>query len=174
MTADGVRLPIGGRIDRVDRLGDGTFRVIDYKSGGSWRYRSGKNDAPLKGGRILQPAIYAAGASQSLAGTVSAFEYRFPRERSPDDVVALDAATLASAPGVVDSLLTHLEAGEFIPTDDRGDCAYCDYRPICRAVGEGADTVTARAAWGAVHGADAEAYVSLRRRRTATTDEDVP
>lgn len=167
LTADGIKLLIGGRIDRVDRFTDGSLRVIDYKSGSSFRFRSlGAKDTPLKGGRMLQPAIYAEGARQALGAAVRAFEYRFPRERAPDDRVVVDQAMLAKAPAVVASLLSHLRDGNFIATDDSGDCSYCDYRAICHVSGDSRSVASPRAEWGKEHGENAPEYVQMRTRRT--------
>ena len=165
VTSDGTRLLIGGYIDRVDRLGNGALRLVDYKSGGSRRFRVTRKDPPLHGGRMLQPAIYASGASQSMESAVAQFEYRFPRERSPDDRVVLSAAALAPAPAIVSSLLSHLRTGDFLPTNETKDCSYCDYRSICRVTGERQETFSPRASWGEVHAESVPEYEKLRRRR---------
>jgi ATP-dependent helicase/nuclease subunit B len=170
--SDGTVLPIGGFVDRVDRLPDGAWRVVDYKSGSGARFRPGSKEPPLKGGRLMQPAWYAAGIAQALGGPVASVEYRFPREAAPRDRVRVDDATLAAAPALVTSLLTHLRTGDFVPTDEAGDCTWCDFRTICQVRIDGFTTESPRAAWGDAHGAGAPAYVELRRRRGR--DDDAP
>ncbi len=164
-SADGLELPIHGRIDRVDRFADGSLRIIDYKTGSSGRFRVGSKDAPLKGGRMLQPALYAAGASQALGAPVQEFEYRFPKERTLFDRVRLTRADIARAPAIVSSLLAHPRSGSFVPTDDPDDCVYCDFRDICRVNGDRRDITSPRADWGKAHGESAPEYVQMRARR---------
>ncbi|MGH7688820.1 MAG: PD-(D/E)XK nuclease family protein, partial [Gemmatimonadaceae bacterium] len=164
VAADGTRLAIGGRIDRVDRYPDGSLRIVDYKSGSNYAYRNLNRDGLLNGGRVLQPAIYAAGAGQALGSEIRQFEYRFTKGHPPDDRIALDADALAGAPAIVASLLTHLRSGQFIPTDCADDCKFCDFRSICRV--QGTDPVRSpRAEWGKEHGADAGEYAEMRKRR---------
>lgn len=171
VTSDGTTLQIGGFIDRVDRYADGTLRIVDYKTGSSRPYTLTSKDAPLKGGRILQPAIYAAGASQALGGDVVQFEYRFPKERSPKDRVTLTKEEFAAAPEIVTSLLTHMRTGQFIPTNTATDCSYCDYRSICRVSTDQWDTHSPRVEWGVKYGADTAAYESLLLRRAPREKE---
>jgi CRISPR/Cas system-associated exonuclease Cas4 (RecB family) len=149
------------------------LRIVDYKTGSSSRYRLGAKDAPLKGGRMLQPALYSAGAEQAHGASVREFEYRFPKERTLFDRVRLSKADIAQAPMIVGSLLSHLRHGTFLPTDDIEDCAYCDFRDICQVSGERQDTSSPRAEWGKRHGEQAPEYVQLRSRRSPSGAGDV-
>ncbi len=63
---EGMRIRIGGRIDRVDtgRVGETiVFQVIDYKSASEFTMKSDE----LHDGRKLQPAVYAMAAAQILS-----------------------------------------------------------------------------------------------------------
>lgn len=55
---DGRHVYLRGRIDRVDRAGDGTLVVADYKTGGSYRYRDLSADTPLGDGTKLALPLY--------------------------------------------------------------------------------------------------------------------
>src|SRR5262249_20688345 len=83
-----VEIPVGrgrsfklrGAIDRVDEGSDGTFQVWDYKTGAAWSVREGVGP---RGGRQIQPALYAIAAETLLAragrpGRVSRSGYFFP------------------------------------------------------------------------------------------------
>lgn len=56
---DGRTVRVRGRIDRIDRAGDGGLAVVDYKTGGTSRYRDLGEAQPLGDGSMLQLAIYA-------------------------------------------------------------------------------------------------------------------
>ncbi len=58
------RLRLLGRIDRVDRLPDGTYGVWDYKTGSARRYESER--IYLDGGRQLQHVLYSWAAEALL------------------------------------------------------------------------------------------------------------
>lgn len=62
MDLDGQTVRLRGKIDRVDRDGDGHVRIIDYKSGNS----SGNNESALVRGERLQLPIYAMAAERAL------------------------------------------------------------------------------------------------------------
>ncbi len=160
-------IPVRGFIDRVDRTRDGKLVVIDYKTGRPDRYRKDKHDGPFRGGRHLQPAIYAAAAHQELNAEVARFEYRFPTERGENNDVAYDAAELGGASAIVAGLMRHVELGEFPPTNDADDCAYCDYAPVCRASNDGRRTTSPRAAWAERQAESLEQYRDMLARRAA-------
>ena len=139
-----IEVPIsGGRVlqfrgsaDRVDRDADGTLRVIDYKTGRSYDYRSLSPDSPDDRGTHLQLPVYglAARALHGDPATRVAAEYWFVNDREAfttigyevtDDVLEKVGATLGT---IVDGV----EQGQFVarPTASSSDpwvrCRYCD------------------------------------------------
>ena len=128
---------IHGRIDRVDRRGDGG-RVLDYKTG-----RRGRFVESVDGGRQLQPPLYlmayeklfGAGAASSSAGYCFPLEdgkkYKFVvSEKRPPDAAAV--RRLAAA------LLALARDGVFVAGRDgssraEGTCRYCEFRAVCDA-----------------------------------------
>lgn len=163
---DGSALPVRGRVDRIDALTDGTFRVIDYKSGKPDYFSSQSRTGPFNGGKQLQPAIYAGALRDLLGGEVSQFEYRFPTERGRNEIIAYDATQLAAARPLVTQLMEHIRDGEFIPTTDMNDCRYCDARTICRtqAGDHGAVRKSPRAEWAKAN-SGIDAFRGMRERR---------
>lgn len=160
---DGRRLPIEGFVDRVDRLADGSLRIIDYKTGSVFRYlRSGK-DTPLKGGRTLQAALYAHAVARLLEAEVSRSGYWFPKVTR---IVEYGAEDLRAGPAVVASLLDHPARGVFVPTTDAGACGFCDYAPICRVERDERfhKTTSPLAAWAKAHAPTLDAYRALLER----------
>jgi ATP-dependent helicase/nuclease subunit B len=158
-------IAVKGIIDRVDELPDGGLRVVDYKTGGNYQCRKNPKAGPFNGGRQLQPAVYASVSTSVLGGTVTSFEYRFPTEKGGGEVIAYDRAELADAREIIASLLGQVQRGEFVPTDDKSDCSYCDYRPICRVDRGEHATSSPRADWAAEHGPELPVYQVMRRLR---------
>ena len=166
----GRPLPLAGRVDRIDEHPDGTWRVIDYKTGRAFALAPKRG--PFDGGRKLQLPLYAAMVAHAHGVTVADAQYRFPTIRGEGEVLDVDAATLASAPALLVSLLDDVAAGRFLPTDDAADCRFCDYLAVCRVHRGDYNTVTSpRAAWTATRPDDEPALVNLRRRRTPQEDD---
>jgi RecB family exonuclease len=132
-TADGGTrtLPIRGRVDRIDLLGDGTFRLIDYKLG--W---------PPDRTRALQLPIYGLSAEQSLAGYRSRHwslgEAVYIAFKGPKRVVPLfkdadRAKVLEDAQARLLAAVDAIADGRFPPTpDDVFRCETCAYSAVCR------------------------------------------
>jgi ATP-dependent helicase/DNAse subunit B len=140
--ADGARLRLAGRIDRLEwsEKGD-ALRVIDYKTGGTW-------DAPeedqVAGGRALQLPLYLlAGASvleRSPDDGVGQYFYATRRgdfERSEFHGAALGPGR-ADVPGLLGALLARMRGGDFHAEpgiDEKGKgkkhCRYCSFDRLC-------------------------------------------
>jgi CRISPR/Cas system-associated exonuclease Cas4 (RecB family) len=162
---------IKGRVDRVDELGDGTLRVVDYKTGKpGQKYSSGTTHGAYNGGRQLQPAVYAAAVSARIDKAVSRFEYRFPTERGQNEIVGYDGDALISAAAVIPDLLVYIKTGAFIATNDGNDCGYCAYRENCRAP-ESKTDMPARVRWAIDHAEAIDQYRSMLTRRAAPEKE---
>lgn len=128
--ADGQvrQVQLRSKADRIDLLGDGTFRIVDYKIG----------RAPEKK-RSLQLPIYGACAEQALAGrhgrswTLGRAGYLAFREKNAfselqnaDKAVAEGAARLLA---VVDAV----ERGEFpVQPAEPFLCNWCAFPGVCR------------------------------------------
>lgn len=163
---DGSFLRVRGRIDRVDDIGDGLLLVIDYKTGSSSGFGKKPKDAPFKGGRQLQAAIYAEVAESLFGARVARFEYWFPTPRGKNDIVPYEREELRSVAPVVASLLEHIATGAFVPTSEADDCKFCDYRGICRVkVDDYGKVISPLAMWAAEHQHDHLQYASMRTRR---------
>jgi DNA helicase-2/ATP-dependent DNA helicase PcrA len=115
---------VRGRVDRVDRLPDGSYELIDYKTG------ERKNEAQLE--NDLQLALYRLAAREAWgleAGTGS-YYYVLDADKVAAPVRADDAERVER---------TVLEVGEgvlgqdFEPRPSPTTCSWCDYRLICPA-----------------------------------------
>lgn len=164
---DGRRLPVVGRVDRVDEHPDGRLRAVDYKTGKPDRYRPEPKRGALRGGRLLQPALYAAALSAMQGGRPTDFAYHFPTPAGQGTRIVYGPEAQAAAARVVSGLVDDLAAGRFLPTLDASDCAWCDYRDICRVrVTEYGNVESSPRAEAAAAAVDDEAWAAMRARRT--------
>jgi DNA helicase II / ATP-dependent DNA helicase PcrA len=113
-----------GRVDRVDRHPDGTYELIDYKTGKS------KTEDELR--EDIQLSLYQMGAKESWRLQTSAQSYfyvltgeRVPVTHSEDELDRVRATVSEIAGGILKQ--------RFEPTPAPEICSFCDYRIICPA-----------------------------------------
>jgi ATP-dependent helicase/nuclease subunit B len=127
-----------GRIDRIDRVGEGRYRVVDYKTG---RYSQYDKLRCFGGGRTLQHVLYALAAEEILKKTgvdkgprVVESGYYFPTRRGEGKEVTVKGFDREKLKELLRELLDIVSKGHFIVGLDV-TCGYCDFLPIC---GDGA------------------------------------
>ena len=162
----GGTVRLRGAIDRVDREG-GALTVVDYKTGASGRYE--RSHGTFNGGRRLQNAVYAAVAEALLGGRVERMEYHFPTRKGQNEAIAYRREELRRGLGLIDRLLDGVAEGHFLPTEEGGDCRFCDYAPICRHSQEGFGATTPLADWAKERIGTLPEYEE--RRETRSWDE---
>jgi DNA helicase-2/ATP-dependent DNA helicase PcrA len=113
-----------GRVDRVDRHPDGTYELIDYKTGRA------KTEEELR--EDVQLSVYQMGARESWGLETSAQSYfyvltgdRVPVEHSDEELDRVRATVSEIAGGILKQ--------RFEPTPSPEICSFCDYRIICPA-----------------------------------------
>jgi DNA helicase II / ATP-dependent DNA helicase PcrA len=113
-----------GRVDRVDRLPDGRYELIDYKTG------KAKSETDLR--EDVQLSLYQMGARESWQLETSAQSYYYvlsgqkvPVEHSEEELERVRATVAEIAQGILDQ--------DFDPTPSLEVCSFCDYRIICPA-----------------------------------------
>ncbi|HEX4837927.1 MAG TPA: PD-(D/E)XK nuclease family protein, partial [Solirubrobacteraceae bacterium] len=113
-----------GRVDRVDRLPDGAYELIDYKTS---RPRTA---AQLKGD--VQLSLYAVGARESweLEAERLAYYYVLDDLKVPVPSAEMDPGWIAT---VVAEVGEAIMAQRFEPTPSPAVCGLCDYRIACPA-----------------------------------------
>jgi ATP-dependent helicase/nuclease subunit B len=125
-----------GRIDRIDRLGDGAFEVVDYKTGSFYRPRYAGR---FRGGRLLQHALYGLAAAELLRrelpeARVTAGTYYFPAAKGGGQRLEIPHPSRATLAAVVADLLDVAASGAFLPTHEEGDCKFCEFDAVCDGV----------------------------------------
>ena len=113
-----------GRVDRVDRLADGGYELIDYKTG--------RPRTPAQLRDDVQLSLYAVGAREAwqLEAAQQAYYYvlddeKVPVEKTDADRQAIEATVMEVADGILGQ--------GFEPTPSFAACSQCDYRIACPA-----------------------------------------
>jgi DNA helicase II / ATP-dependent DNA helicase PcrA len=113
-----------GRVDRVDRHPDGSYELIDYKTG------KAKTESDLR--EDVQLSLYQMGARESWRLDTSAQSYfyvltgeRVPVEHSEEELERVRETVAEIAGGILKQ--------RFEPTPSAEICSFCDYRIICPA-----------------------------------------
>jgi RecB family exonuclease len=132
---DGLTLPLRGYVDRVDELAPHTYKILDYKTGSSRKYRE---DGYFAGGTQLQHAVYAAAVEQWLhesgldpEAKVVESGYYFPTYRGQGHEITRDQNRREDTSRLVGSMLEAMRQGLFPPTQDSRQCSWCDYQAVC-------------------------------------------
>ena len=101
-----------GRVDRVDRLPDGSHELIDYKTGKPKTERELREDVQL--------SLYQMGARESwgLETAAQSYYYVLDNERVRGTVAE-----------IADGIMSH----DFEPKPSPDLCPFCDYRIVCPA-----------------------------------------
>ncbi|MEA2361796.1 MAG: ATP-dependent helicase UvrD/PcrA [Thermoleophilaceae bacterium] len=113
-----------GRVDRVDRHPDGSFELIDYKTGKS------KTEDELR--EDVQLSVYQMGARESwrLETSAQSYFYVLSGEKVP---VKHSAEELERVRATVSEIAGGILKQRFDPTPSPEICRFCDYRIICPA-----------------------------------------
>lgn len=154
------RFLLSGKIDRIDKVGENIYRIIDYKSGGTYGY---SDRDYFKQGRQIQHALYAYACEMLLRknnlqnARVMEGVYLFPTKKGEGRRFVRVRGDISRFFELLDDLFTIIEEGTFAATDDPGECRWCDYQVVCRI--ERLQRVIA----GKRSDPDAEALSALRR-----------
>ncbi|MEP6778759.1 MAG: PD-(D/E)XK nuclease family protein [Gemmatimonadaceae bacterium] len=167
---DGSSIRVHGRVDRVDKLADGTLRLIDYKTGRSFELDSKRG--AFDGGRKLQLSLYSPAVTAVFNADVSTAEYRFPTEKGDGIVARASLDELALAPRIVQSLMRDVGAGLFLPTVSKDDCRYCDYASVCRVKVDRYDFESPRAEWAKESARSDAQFEQINFRTTRIGDSE--
>jgi DNA helicase-2/ATP-dependent DNA helicase PcrA len=115
---------VRGRVDRVDRLPDGDYELIDYKTG----ERKSADDLDDD----LQLALYRMAAREAWGIEASTGSYYYVLDgdkvaapTKPDDAERVERTVLQVGEGILSQ--------DFEPRPSPSVCSWCDYRLICPA-----------------------------------------
>ncbi|MBI2634714.1 ATP-dependent helicase [Candidatus Peregrinibacteria bacterium] len=114
---------VSGRIDRIDKIGNGIFEVIDYKTGR-------KKDDDLA--KNLQLSIYALACRDVLKIKADKLSLYFIEDNEKVSTTRTDKQ-LDQVESEVLSIIQEMERSKFEPKPGHY-CQFCNFRIICPAV----------------------------------------
>ncbi len=113
-----------GRVDRVDKLADGNYEMIDYKTGRPRTAEQLRDDVQL--------SLYAVGARESWHVEAERLSYYYVLDdvKVPVPSAEMDPDWIAR---VVEEVGEAIMSQRFDPTPSPSVCGLCDYRIACPA-----------------------------------------
>jgi DNA helicase II / ATP-dependent DNA helicase PcrA len=114
-----------GRVDRVDRLPDGEYELIDYKTGRP------KTAAQLS--EDVQLSLYAVGAREAWRLEASRQAYYYLLDDQKVEVPADNGDRAEWVQEVAMEVAEGILSQGFEPTPSFAACSMCDYRLVCPA-----------------------------------------
>jgi len=113
-----------GRVDRVDRMADGGYELIDYKTGRP------RTTAQLR--EDVQLSLYAVAAREAwkVESSSEAYHYVLDDEKVRVPAEELDRDWITDT---VAQVAEGIQAQGFEPTPSHAACSWCDYRIVCPA-----------------------------------------
>ncbi len=129
----GLKFRLAGQIDRIDQIGESSFEVIDYKTGGYFE----KDWAGIvSGGRKLQHALYGLAAAEILKQrvkrpSVTQGVYYFSSAKGGQERRTIDAMSSATLTTVLSDLRQVIASGLFVHAPDESACKWCDFGHAC-------------------------------------------
>lgn len=131
----GIHFKLKGFVDRVDRIGPHEYRIIDYKTGSTSKYKAAEY---FSGGTQLQHALYSIAVEQWLRETgmdfeakVTEAEYYFPTERGRGEKVRRIQNRREDLAAIISKLLESRNRGIYVPAKNSRSCGWCDYQAVC-------------------------------------------
>ncbi|MCC7263377.1 MAG: PD-(D/E)XK nuclease family protein [Candidatus Latescibacteria bacterium] len=127
-----LQLRLQGRIDRVDRLGEG-YQIWDYKTGASTSY---EGEDLLRGGIHLQWALYAYALEEILrerehGGRVTSAGYFFVGAREHGRRLSAPPPERELVARYLAPVVEMVEQGAFFHLQKERQCLHCDFASLC-------------------------------------------
>lgn len=120
-SVDGV--PVTGKVDRIDKLHDGSLSILDYKTG-----------KPIAPDRVLedpQLTMYQMACEELLGAKVSKLTFYHLPSLTALEVVRHPAEQVHALRTRIVGVAKAIESDEFAPAPEERKCNWCDFKPHC-------------------------------------------
>ncbi|MBI4348098.1 MAG: PD-(D/E)XK nuclease family protein [Elusimicrobia bacterium] len=119
---------VHGRVDRLDKVGDQRYEVVDYKTGSAW--------AEISLPAAFQPVFYLKAAETLLKrldpkAKAETFSFLYSTRKGGWTRVTLGQERVDEVAQEIPALLELLAAGQFRPTSDKSQCERCPFADAC-------------------------------------------
>ena len=133
VTIGDITIRLSGRIDRIDQLKDGTFQIVDYKTGSFYEPNW---TGTFAGGRRLQHALYGLAAlallkRQFKTPVLVGAQYYFSSKKGQQHRLPIPMQSAKDIGTVLNDIRGVIAGGTFITTKDKADCSFCEYSAAC-------------------------------------------
>ena len=138
---DGSTVSLRGSIDRVDVLKDGTYRIVDYKTG---KFTNMKKKREQGVDVLIQDYLYAIVLEKIFddqSSMVTESRYDFPCDRNAHLVTAINRTSKMAVMDTLNAIAGDIRSGNYgrccgdpakYPNWET-TCSYCDYGTLCQA-----------------------------------------
>jgi DNA helicase-2/ATP-dependent DNA helicase PcrA len=116
---------VRGRVDRVDRIAEDRYELIDYKTGHA------RTPAQLEGD--VQLALYALAAERAWNVRAARLAYYYVLDNRKVPIAGEDAGSLQAVTETILEVADGIQALRFDPTPSYAVCSACDFLAICPA-----------------------------------------
>ena len=113
---------IKGKIDRIDKIGEESFEIIDYKTGAA--------KEKLEAGEKKQLILYKMVAEASFGIKVDKLSYYYLEDGQKMSFVAKDKDIEGMEEWLLQSI-TEIQKKQFLPKPSPYTCPFCDFKGIC-------------------------------------------
>ena len=115
-------IDLTGKIDRIDRLENGKYEIIDYKTGQTKTEKEVRNDDQL--------TVYALAAKEYFNFDIEKLTYYYVEEDNPisTERTELDIERLKND---VKEVVEKMKKKDFEATPSQKNCMFCDYKEFC-------------------------------------------
>jgi DNA helicase-2/ATP-dependent DNA helicase PcrA len=113
---------IKGKIDRIDKIGEGSFEIIDYKTGAA--------KEKLEAGEKKQLILYKMVAEASFGIKVDKLSYYYLEDGQKMSFAAKDKDIEGMEEWLLQSI-TEIQKKQFLPKPSPYTCPFCDFKGIC-------------------------------------------
>ena len=119
-----------GKIDRVDKNSDGTYTLIDYKTGSAKTLSSIKPNG-AKEDYYNQIALYKYFYEKATNSKVKEVCFVFPEEPTKNLYLTLDDEEIQLVKEKFDNAIKSIKNHEFEENKNEKSCKYCQYKDFC-------------------------------------------
>lgn len=116
-------VPVTGKVDRIDKLTDGSLAVIDYKTGKAIPAERVLKDEQLTMYQLACESLLGAPVSKLVFYHLPSLSELPAERRAPKQLEQLRERIVSTAESIV--------SGAFDPAPEEKKCFWCDYKPIC-------------------------------------------